>query len=79
MLLEAVEELIIDIRNKLHLGLFRQLLVLRLHDQLFFICLSVIIWEELGIFILTLLLVTNKGQRDIEGACHENHCAQINI
>ena len=35
MLLEAEEELFVDIRNKLLLGLFRCLLILLLHNRLF--------------------------------------------
>jgi hypothetical protein len=36
MLLEAVEELFVDIRNKLLLGLFRCLLILGRHNHLIF-------------------------------------------
>jgi hypothetical protein len=78
MLFEAEEELFVDIRNKLLLGLFRYLLVLRRHHHLI-LGLCVMFVECLKYVLLALRLVTNKWQRHNEGAGHQNHCAQINI
>ena len=84
MLLEAVEELFVDIREEFHLYLFvRCLLVnpcegrLLLHDATAIH--GGMIIERHGDVLLLIGLIANQRQGHEEGACHEDHRAEVGV